>query len=151
MTYFGLFRIGELVCSRKTSNKALKKSNVTIASSENSTGYNQDKTNGATCVRIPLNEVTREFFLTLKSYMSMIPSSAVEFLCHSNGSPLTRYQFSAVLSKVCKVCSFNVENYKTRSFRIGRATDLALSGMSEEGIKQMGRWSSKAYTGYIRK
>ena len=70
--------------------------------------------------------------------------------CHRDGSPLTRYQFGAVLSKVISKLQLNTACYKTHSFRIGAATWLARKGVSHDAIKAMGRWSSDAFRRYIR-
>ena len=40
--------------------------------------------------------------------------------------------------------------FNTHSFRIGRATDLAMSGASDQTIRQTGRWKSIAFLKYIR-
>ena len=41
-------------------------------------------------------------------------------------------------------------HFKTHSFRIGRATDLAAEGVNADTIKMMGRWSSNVFCKYIR-
>ena len=70
--------------------------------------------------------------------------------CHANGSPLTRYQVSAVLKKVLVASGIPSAEYGTHSFRIGAATTAALNGVPVEKIKEMGRWRSDAYKCYIR-
>ena len=66
------------------------------------------------------------------------------FLCHLNRDPLTRYQFNSILNKCISKIGLSTKIFKTHSFRIGRATDLAKEGVSSENIKKLGRWSSKA-------
>ena len=95
-------------------------------------------------VRIPYTAETKECIDTLKQYMALVPSNAHQFFCHANLMPLTRYQFSAVLSKACKLAGFQVTIIKTHSFRIGRASDLALQGISDDLI------TSNSYARYIR-
>lgn len=68
-------------------------------------------------------------------------------LCHLNGRPLTRYQFSAVLKKALACWNVNYANYKAHSFRIGAATTAAKLGHSTDTIKLAG--SSNAYRAYI--
>lgn len=71
------------------------------------------------------------------------------FLTQS-AKPVTR----AVYSKTLKTCLSSLcipnKRYNTHSFRIGRATDLALMGASTHVIKSAGRWRSEAYLKYIR-
>ena len=72
------------------------------------------------------------------------------FFCHFDGTPLTRYQFNAVL---CKVLTFaDVPSYRIRwhSFRIGSASVAATSGVLVDDIRNMGRWRSHAVKSYIR-
>ena len=40
--------------------------------------------------------------------------------------------------------------YKVHSFIIGKATELALSGIPDQEIQARGRWHSSAFTKYIR-
>ena len=70
--------------------------------------------------------------------------------CHADGSPLSRYQFGAVLSKVIRSLQLNEAIFKTHSFRIGAATWLAKQGFSDDTIKKMGRWTSDSFKKYIR-
>ena len=44
----------------------------------------------------------------------------------------------------------NTKLYKTHSLRIGRATDLASQGASQDEISRMGRWFSSTVKNYIR-
>lgn len=43
-----------------------------------------------------------------------------------------------------------IQAYAGHSFRIGAATTAAAAGVPAHTIKMMGRWSSEAYTLYIR-
>ena len=67
-----------------------------------------------------------------------------------NGSPLTRSQFTGVLAKAIRCLGLPTQVYTSHSFRIGRASDLASKGLSNETIKQLGRWKSDAVERYIR-
>ena len=83
-------------------------------------------------------------------FLSLRPSEAEFFFCHANGSPLTRYQFSAVLFKAIHAAGLPVSRFRTHSFRIGCATTLASQGVSIEVIKKFGRWQSDTVNRYIR-
>ena len=69
---------------------------------------------------------------------------------HFDKSPLTRFQFQAVLKKAVSFCGLNSVHYKSHAFRIGAATSCAMNGISVAQIKSWGRWSSSAYRSYIR-
>ena len=155
LAYFGLFRVSELViCSNKAKGRALTKENVIFDRKDNSViiCIRVSKTNQAgrpVFVRIPSNDESKVCIESLKKYTSIRSLRSEQFFCHSNGLPLTRYQFSTILSKACRHAGLS-SNHLTHSFRIGRATDLALQGFSGDKIKQMGRWASNTYTCYIR-
>ena len=70
--------------------------------------------------------------------------------CHTNGTPLTRYQFGAVLTKSIQALGLKSEAYRSHSFRIGAASWLAVKGVPDETIKKLGRWKSDSYSKYIR-
>lgn len=78
------------------------------------------------------------------------PPTSGSLFCHADGAPVTSSQFSSVLAKCIARTQFSSGHFRSHSFRIGRATDLAASGCSTELIKTMGRWSSESYLGYIR-
>ena len=86
----------------------------------------------------------------MREYVQVRPKHGGFFFCHANGNPLTRSQFSGVLCKALKQCGFLSGSYKSHSFRIGRASELAVQGVPGENIKKMGRWSSSAYKTYLR-
>lgn len=60
------------------------------------------------------------------------------FLIHLNAKPLTRYQFNAVLQNDIENILPPPGHFGTHSFRIGRATDLALLGTSNSEIQKFG-------------
>jgi hypothetical protein len=63
---------------------------------------------------------------------------------------LSRYQFNAVLKKSLAYLHVPAQRYKNHSFRIGMTIALSEEGRSDEEIKRMGRWKSRAFEGYIR-
>ena len=70
--------------------------------------------------------------------------------CHFDKTPLSSYQFNAVLKKALTYLNIPAQGYKNHSLRIGMATALCADGRSGEEIKRMGRWKSSAFQGYIR-
>ena len=65
-------------------------------------------------------------------------------------SMVLHYQFSSVLHKALKFSGIETKTFKTHSFRIGAATHLYMSGISEQEIQCKGRCVSGAYKNYIR-
>ncbi|VDH94746.1 Hypothetical predicted protein [Mytilus galloprovincialis] len=56
---------------------------------------------------------------------------------HFDGSPLTRYQLSAMLRKSVNFCNIpNPNLLKSHSFRIGAATEASKRGINDEAIKK---------------
>ncbi|CAG2245727.1 unnamed protein product [Mytilus edulis] len=87
----------------------------------------------------------------LKNYLMQRPKVKGPLFCHFGGCPVTRYQFSCVLSKVLiHVGITDSVSFRTHSFRIGAASSHFEKGTSEEEIKRLGRWKSNAFKGYIR-
>lgn len=155
LAYFCLLRVSEVVvCQHMGSQRALSRSDISLESS-NAVSIclrvtKTRQTGRPVVIRLPYSADTRQCIDSLRCYMEVMPSRDVQFFCHKNASPLTRYQFSAVLSKVCQHAGLDTSVFKTHGFHIGRATDLALQGYADEKIKLLGRWSSKAFSRYIR-
>ena len=85
-----------------------------------------------------------------KRFLEHRPRLGGPLLCHFDGRPLTRYQFSAVLKKCLSGLGLQYDRYTSHSFRIGAATAAAVAGYSPEVIQQAGRWRSDTYRIYIR-
>lgn len=86
----------------------------------------------------------------MHNYLQVRPYIDGQLFCHFDGTPLTSYQFSALLKRALNVLGIDNSQYKSHSFRIGMATTFALEGASKEQIKELGRWSSESYLRYIR-
>ena len=67
-----------------------------------------------------------------------------------DGRPLTKSLFVGRVRKALTLAGIDQGNYAGHSFRIGAATAAAAAGVPAHTIKIMGRWSSDAYTLYIR-
>ena len=59
--------------------------------------------------------------------------------CHLDGSPLSKYQFSAILKRALSVLGVTHAKIPSHSFRIGMATQCAIDGYSDDHIKKLGR------------
>ena len=63
------------------------------------------------------------------------------FLSHFDVSPVTRFQFTAVLKRALQFAGLSDARYTSHSFRIGAATSAAMAGIPEADIQHMGRGS----------
>lgn len=70
-------------------------------------------------------------------------SPSTQFLCHQDGSPLTRFQFTSLFKKCLLAAGENPSSYGTHSFRIGAATEEVWAGE----VMRLGRWRSRCYVG----
>jgi hypothetical protein len=70
-----------------------------------------------------------------------------ELWIRENGELPTREWFTRKLRQFFP----SESNLSGHSMRAGDATSLALSGLTPDEIKQMGRWSSEAWEAYLRK
>lgn len=85
----------------------------------------------------------------LSHFLSIKPPSPYLF-CGADGLPITRGFIVQWLNRLVARSSFSHLRINTHSLRIGRTTDLALTGASDAYIRQAGRWASDAYLKYIR-
>lgn len=157
LAYFGLLRVSELVfTTHQHSGRALQFSDITF--NDNNTAVTisirQSKTNQAgppTVLRIPCESDPAVCpVCSLSAFCAIRPKGHGCLFQHQNGSPLTRSQFSGVLTKCISSHGQSGKRILTHSFRIGRATDLASQGVAHDAIMKMGRWRSSAYQAYIR-
>ena len=66
-----------------------------------------------------------------------------------NGHPLTRARLDGALKKALQGAGSIAACISTHSLRIGAATTAARRGVEDSAIKDLGRWKSRAYLGYI--
>ncbi|XP_034086278.1 uncharacterized protein LOC117555511 [Gymnodraco acuticeps] len=85
-------------------------------------------------------------FLHLRS--STNPLSPL-FLLPGN-IPLTKHRFNYYLKQILSKSGLSPQLFSGHSFRIGAATSAAIQGVSSSSLQQLGRWSSSAFTSYIR-
>ena len=69
---------------------------------------------------------------------------------HTDETPLTSYQFSAILQKTASHSGIPRKGLSSHSFRIGACSLASALGVSTQDIKRLGRWSSQAFTSYVR-
>lgn len=155
IAYFGLFRIGELVYTdQRQIHHALRFDDVKLKADRLIVRLRISKTHqygNPLFLHVQSNpDKTICPVTAMHDYLKFRTSLQGNLFCHANGLPLTRYQFGAILSKSITHIGLQSRYYKSHSFRIGRATSLAMKGVSSEQIKKLGRWKSDAFSKYIR-
>lgn len=159
IAYHGLMRVSEVVFTNQLqANRPLLESDVWLGEGHNVLfiSIRVSKTNHTgppTLLRIPIADKASSSICcvtAVKHYMQYRPAHSKYFFCHQNSYPLTRSQFTGVLSKAVQRLGLPTHLYASHSFRIGRASDLAAKGYSSETIKHSGRWNSGAVNRYIR-
>ena len=156
VAYFGLFRVSELVATNPLSpNSGIQYPAIKVDTSARKLiiTLNVFKTNQHGLpiqVKIPCEPSPPCPLEAIQRFLARRPAVSGPFFCHADGKPVTRYQFNAVLQKCLYLTEFSSSHFRTHSFRIGRATDLATQGVTTEAIMELGRWKSTAYKSYIR-
>lgn len=82
--------------------------------------------------------------------MDVRPDAATALFVDAAGRVITAQQFTHDLDAVVHMANLSHYFIKPHSFRIGAATTAASIGIPGESIQRMGRWSSGAFTRYIR-
>ncbi|MEW8547621.1 MAG: tyrosine-type recombinase/integrase [Candidatus Thiodiazotropha sp.] len=156
LAYFGLFRVSELVVTNMSRSCALHFADMHLENSMQALTIRMRKTKTHQAgppfyIRLPCDGNTNICCVHRMHEYIRVRGTGDGFLFrHRDGSPLTRAQFSGVLSKVLHVAGLSSGRYRPHSFRIGRASELAVQNVPEESIKLMGRWTSGAYRRYLR-
>ena len=132
-SYFGFFRVGELVQSTTSSlGHALLACNIKMLSHTDclqiyvphskvdqqgkGVAINLSSNGSAIC---PVNNT--------KAFLAVRPNISGTFFCHSSGQPVTHYQFVSVLKKAFWAANIDSKCYSSHSFRIGTATSASMA------------------------
>ena len=78
------------------------------------------------------------------------PVSPGPLFVNGKGACISRYSVNKVLKDCLRERGYDTLRFNTHSFRVGRASDLAIKGASERLIKETGRWNSNAFLDYLR-
>jgi site-specific recombinase XerD len=166
LCYFGLMRVSEIIVDSKQPqawdpNRTLLVSDVISLNTTicklclKVTRTNQ--TGPATLMEIPfIPNCDLCPVAAMNDYLSIRARPHVQhspLFVHYDSTPLTRYQFTAILKKAVSHASIPQGHlYKSHGFRIGCSSQGATNGLSDEEIKYLGRWSSMstAFKNYIR-
>ena len=86
----------------------------------------------------------------LHQYLQMRGDTPGPLLVTAANLPVTDRAVNQLLQSLLLACGQDPASFGSHSFRIGRVTDLADKGASEEKIKFLARFHSQAFTKYIR-
>ncbi|CAG2241562.1 unnamed protein product [Mytilus edulis] len=157
VAFFGLLRVGEITTSKSKS--VINGSNLTISDilvrrKVLVLRVRWSKTDQKVkSVTLLIAENGKNYcpVRLINEYLKVRPTcNNTDLFIHYTGMPLTRYQFSSILEKALHFLHISKGHFRSHSFRIGGATELARQGVSEEVIMRLGRWKSHAYSRYIR-
>ena len=87
---------------------------------------------------------------TFSNYCKVRTTQEGPIFIDANDKPINRKGYCKMIKECVASLGLNPSFYNTHSLRIGRATDLAIKGVSADTIKETGRWASSAYLKYIR-
>lgn len=161
LAFFGFLRIGEMTCPRQfDSSVHLTKSDISFhpngissKSLHMSVKIKVSKTDpfrSAVTITIGANDSVFCPVMAMKNYLSKSTSLVGPLFQYSNGTPLSRSQFTKELRLFLSQGGYNSYNYSGHSFRIGAATTAASRSLPHWLIQTLGRWSSDCYLRYIR-
>lgn len=148
ITYYGLLRVSETIALQRSDITIVHHSLCQIIIQKSKT----DQIGSSAKVDItPHHNSTLNPVATISQFLRLRDrvSRTGPLLAHLNTKPLTKYQFQAVLQKSLQFIGVS-GHFRSHSFRIGMATELAKMGLSDSEIKAKGRWRSAAYLSYIR-
>ncbi len=80
----------------------------------------------------------------LTDFLVIRPKIDGLFFCHKDGSPLTRYQLSAILTQCVHGLLPDHLKISLHSFRIGACSTLMSAGFSQKQCMLLGRWKQEA-------
>lgn len=157
LMYFGLLRVSEVAKTDGPTDHNLSITQISITSSKqpelliNFKSFKSSKSKSTPAkissiapAHCPVKLFTK-YLITRGKF-----SNTSKVFCHLDSSPLTRSYISKSLNAILDLTIYSQVRYNTHSFRIGRATDLASQGASDQQIMMAGRWKSMAFKKYIR-
>ena len=154
LAFFGFMRVCELVQESDVKvSHALQSENVKISNTfiEILLAHSKsDQLGKGVVISLPSTSGIICPVRLLQSYDKLKPHHMGSYFRHATGHPVTRYQFTCVLSKALNQAGINSNFYSSHSFRIGAATSAAMMGLEDEQIAKCGRWTSNIFKSYVR-
>ena len=158
LTFLGFLRVGELTAPTRNASSPLKRSDVrlqhhlagdVVELKLNVRFSKTDQLSHGCIVCIPTVSGRDTFLCPVRAatqYLCSSPPHHTYFLSHFDGTPLTRFQFSAILRRSLGFIGLHDSRYTSHSFRIGATTSAAMADNLQHEIQRMGRWQSGVST-----
>ena len=150
LMYHGALRVSE-ICSTNSPEHILSFTSVCLNNDESyiKLKFKSFKHSAQTLptVMIACDSHLKHIFV---KYILSRGTRAGPFICYKNRESITRTDLVNQLKQDLSDCNLNPSLYNTHSFRIGKATDMYLSGASDSEIAVLGRWKSLAFKRYIK-
>ena len=148
--YRGALRVSE-VCLTRSSEHFIKFNDVRYCKQSRTINIRllSYKHSNKACplLKLPCNN---DFKVIFCDYVKHRRNTNEAFFVNWDDTVVSRVQLVHMLKYQLAKLSYQPELYNTHSFRIGRATDLAINGYSDAQIAMRGRWKSNAFKKYIR-
>lgn len=153
--FFAFLRVGEMAYCNKNTENILRLSNVHWLAGKMSYiisfhNYKHSKGQVAYISLYRQHSVSACPVAALQSYIKLRGDSPGFLFCWPGGYPITRQEFSTILTATLQICNLSPQVFKSHSLRIGAATYAASLGLSDAQIRALGRWNSNAFKRYIR-
>jgi site-specific recombinase XerD len=154
LMYHALLRISEVTPSKKHSHN-LKAKHIcisTVKPKQVSVTFKTFKFSkpGVTKLLIPPADISSCPVKAYARYAQVRFPNSTSAFCRQNGSLLSPSYVTKQLRYIINNIGLAPQDYNNHSFRIGRATDMARVGFTDTQICMAGRWSSSAFTKYIK-
>ena len=143
IAYIGLLLVSEVVfTSPMQAHRSLLFSGVKFIRNPSAllVSIKASKTNQAgapTVIQIPPSGNSFCCVLAVQPDLRLRPDHVLYFFSHSYGTPLIRNQYSGVLSKAIRNIGLPYNMYTCHSLRIGRVSNLASKGVSNDSINSL--------------
>ena len=150
--YHGCLRVGEMLLSNNLDNTLMFHNTTFLEDGNYSFCLNTFK-HSRRPQKLLLEKDDTDAFCpvrTLLAFYAIRPRVSGALFVNAQGTPFKRIFLAKHLKKLLELVGENPLLFNTHSLRVGRATDLALAGESELRIREIGRWNSNAYLGYVR-
>lgn len=158
LSFFGLFRVGEISLSRTGGNNVILRQGIRCHFSGTMVdtisivlqNYKHSKGQSAT---VPIARQALSSICPVRAllrYLQMASPSTGPLFRHPTGRPVSASEFTQVLRSCVLACQLDPTHYTPHSLRIGGATYAFLGHMPVEHIQQLGRWKSSAFKRYLR-
>ena len=154
LAFYAFLRSGEFTTPSKIfdPNRDLSFSDLAFHPSHFTLRLKHSKCGGACSVVVARTDSTYCPHRSMVKYLHIRPNFgplSPLFLIQGN-FPLSKIWFNHHFRQVLINSGLSPQLYSGHSFRIAAATSAANQGISTASLQQLGRWSSSAYTSYIR-